>query len=402
MEQIVDTCRKHVLSLFQKGQDVDDVLDSELNSFLQRKYPELSFAEKNEAVKIIKDDIKGYGPVQDLMDDNTITDIVVIKPDRIVYEQNGEIKLATAGFWSESHLRLFIERLCHRGKRKVDESSPTISLKLPEGYRVAISIPPLSGGSYLAIRKFIYCGSIDGMVPVTFSKEGAEFLKAATRAMVNMVFVGSMGTGKTTMIAVLGHEFAPMDLPLLVEEVEECPLDHQNLRKYVARPPNIEGKGEIKFDYILKHALQTRGNRILVAEVRDGAIFYMLRAMATGQSGMGTLHAESPQDAVRVQIPMLMGQAPEASAMDQATRNLIISSAIDLVVQMAKECDENGKEIRVCTHISEVQHSQGDAVQVKDIFVRRNREMVPTGYVPERILKKMNKKKVHYNLKGGQ
>jgi pilus assembly protein CpaF len=143
-------------------------------------------------------------------------------------------------------------------------------------------------------------------VPVTFSRDAAEFLKAATRAMVNMVFV-RYGHRKDNHDFRTRPRIPPLwNLPNLVGKVEECPLEHPNLRKYVARPPNIEGKGEIKFDYILKHALQTRANRILVAEVRDGAIFYMLRAMATGQCGMGTLHANSPLDAVRVQIPMLM------------------------------------------------------------------------------------------------
>lgn len=400
MEEVVESCRQYILGLYQKGEDIDSDLESKLGEHLIKEHPDLTLMDRTEAVKKIKDDISGYGPLQDLMDDPKITDIVVIKPNRILFEKNGEIQVANTGFYSDSHLGLFIERLCHRGKRKVDESSPSMSLKLPEGYRVAISIPPVSGGPYISIRKFVYIDSIDGLVPVTFSRDGAEFLKAATRAMVNMVFVGAMGTGKTTMISVLGHEFAPMDLPNLVEEVEECPLEHPNLRKYVARPPNIEGKGEIKFDYILKHALQTRANRILVAEVRDGAIFYMLRAMATGQCGMGTLHANSPLDAVRVQIPMLMGQAQEASGMDQASINLIIGSAIDLVIHMGKEYDAKGNEIRVCTHISEVQPSSGEPVVVKDIFVREGNEMVPTGYIPERILGKMRKKKITFSIGG--
>lgn len=400
MEDVVESCRKHILRLYQKGEDVDSVFENELNAHLVKEYPGLNYMERVEAVKKIKNDIYGYGPIQGLMDNPKVTDILVIRPDRIIYEKNGEIKVANTEFYSESHLGLFIERLCHKGKRKVDESNPSISLKLPEGYRVALSIPPISGGSYISIRKFVYIGSIDGIVPVTFSREGAEFLKAATRAMVNMVFVGAMGTGKTTMIAVLGHEFSPMDLPNLVEEVEECPLEHPNLRKYVARPPNIEGKGEIKFDYILKHALQTRANRILVAEVRDGAIFYMLRAMATGQCGMGTLHASSPLDAVRVQIPMLMGQAKEAAGMDQASINLIIGSAIDLVIHMGKEFDAKGNEIRVCTHISEVQPSNGEPVETKDVFIRKRGEMTPTGYIPERVLKKMRKKKIVFKMGG--
>ncbi len=401
MEDVVESCREHILTLYQEGKMVDGILENELTSHLLESYPDLTYADRINIAKIIKDDIEGYGPIQYLIDDDAITDIIIINSGRIVYEKNGELKLAETEFRSNAHLRLFVERLCYKGQRKVDESHPSVSLKLPEGYRVAISIPPLSSGVHLAIRKFLYIGNIDGLVPVTFSKEAADFLKAATRSHINMIFTGQMGAGKTTLIAVLGHEFDPMELPVLVEEVEECPLEHPNLRKYVARPANIEGKGEIEFGYILKHALQTRGTRILVAEVRDGAIFYMLRAMATGQSGMGTLHADSPSDATRIQIPMLMGQAPEAAAMDQTTRNLIISSAIDLVIQMAKEFDPaSGKEIRVCTHISEVQPSNGEPVQVKDIFIRRGGELVPTSHIPQRILKKMQKRKINYKRKG--
>ncbi len=404
MEDTIDACRHHVLNIYQKGKQLSgSTLESELSRFLLEHHSDLTLSDRTQIARLIKNELEGFGPLEELIrHKDKVTDIVVTGPDKIVYEEDGRLYPAKLTFRSEAHLRLFVERLCYLGKRKVDESNPSISLSIKDGtkrHRVAISVPPLTESTNIAFRKFVYIGSIDGMVPTTYSKAAAEFLKLATRGFVNMVFTGPMGTGKTTMIAVLGHEFGRLELPVLVEEVRECPLEHSYLRNYVARPANIEGKGEIKFDYILKHALQSRATRILVAEVRDGAIFYMLRAMATGQSGMGTLHAESPEHAVRVQIPMLMGQSYEAAGMDQATRNMIIGSAIDIVVQLAKEYDPmTQSEKRVCTHISEVQTSSGEPVEVKDIFVRRGGEMIPTGYVPKRVISKMARHKIHLPL----
>lgn len=406
LDGVVERCRHYVLDKFQKGQELTGAqLENELASFLLIDYPDLSITNRANIARIVRNELEGYGPLQPLFEDDQVTDIVVINHKRIVYEKGGKLNISDAQFQSDAHMRLFIERFCNLGKRKVDESNPSITLTLPGGYRVAISVPPLSEGAHMAIRKFVYINPIDGLVPTTFSKEAAEFLKLATRGRLNIVFTGPMGSGKTTMIAVLGHEFDQMDLPVLVEEVRECPLEHPNLRVYVARPPNIEGKGEIKFDYILKHALQSRANRILVAEVRDGAIFYMLRAFATGQSGMGTLHAWTPQHAVQTQIPMMLGQAPEAIAINGETRNTIIGSSLDLVVQMSKEFDPQTRtERRVCTHISEIQESSGEPVQVKDIFVRKGGEMIPTGYRPQKLITKMlmNNIDVPNSLFGGR
>ncbi|SFR07024.1 CpaF family protein [Desulfoscipio geothermicus] len=396
MEEVVEGCRQHILNLYKKGQELDgNQLEDEISNHLTQNR-NLSYTDRVNIARQIRNELAGYGPLQELMDNATVTDIVVTDYDKILYEQDGELIPATGiTFRSKAHLRLFVERLCYLGRCKIDESTPSVSLTLPEGHRVAVSIPPLGDGVYLAIRKFVYIGNIDSMVPATFSAAGALFLKLAAKGRLNVMITGPMGAGKTTLIAVLGHEFDQLELPVLVEEVRECPLKHPYLRNYVARQPNIEGKGEIGIGTILKHALQTRATRILIAEVRDGAIFYLLRAMATGQSGMGTLHSETPLDTVRVQIPMLMGQSPEAAGMDQATRNLIISSAIDLIVQMGKEYDPATQtEKRVCTHISEVQISNGEPVETKDIFVRRGDEMVPTGYIPRRALEKMARRKI--------
>jgi len=390
MEDVVEGCRKHMLSLYREGKQPDDhELESEINRHLMQEHPNLAYNDRMYITQQIKNELNGYGPLQTLIDDPDITDIVVINEDRILYEKHNGLNIADIKFRSVSHLMLFIERLCYLGKRKVDESNPKVSLTLPGGYRVAITIPPLCEKPNIAIRKFTYVKNIDELVENgTFSEKAAQFLKLCIPGRRNMVFCGPMGSGKTTMIAVLGYELDPMELPVLVEEVRECPLEHPNLRTYVARPPNIEGKGEIKFDQLLKHSLQSRGTRILVAEVRDGAIYYMLQAMAMGQEGsMGTLHADNARDAVHVRIPMMLAQAPETANMKSEGLNRIIGAALHIIVQMDRTPDGQ----RVCSQISEVLKSDGEPPEVNDIFVRKNGKLVPTGYIPRRAIEGMAK-----------
>lgn len=395
MEEVVESCRQHVLNLYRRDKQLSDAeLEREIGNHLIKEAPRLSLNDRTMIARQIRNELTGYGPLQDLIDDPEVTDIIVINENKINYEKKGVLYEAKGvKFRSASHLMLFIERLCYLGKRKVDESNPSVSLTLPGGYRVAISIPPICEKPNIAIRKFVYVDRIDGLVRQgTFSAGAAEFLKLCVKGRRNIIFVGPMGTGKTTMIAVLGYEMDPMELPVLVEEVRECPLEHPNLRIFVARPPNIEGKGEIRFDRLLKHALQSRGTRILVAEVRDGAVYYMLQAMAFGQEGsMGTLHADNPQDAIHVRIPMMLGQAPETANMRPEGLNRIIGSAIHIVVQL----DRSPEGKRICTHISEVLKSSGEPPEVKDIFIRKNDNLVPTGYIPRRAIEGMAKYRVN-------
>lgn len=396
MEDVVESCRQYVLDLYKQDQHLTDAeLEKEIANHLVKENPNLGYSERSQIARQIKNELTGYGPLQDLIDDKDVTDIVVINESKINFDRGRGLEEAkNLSFRSESHLMLFIERLCYLGKRKVDESNPAVSLTLPGGYRVAISIPPICEKPYISIRKFVYVKNIDGLVENgTFSYKAAELLKLCVPGKRNIIITGPMGAGKTTIIAVLGYEIDPMELPVLVEEVRECPLEHNNLRVFVARPPNIEGKGEIRFDKLLKHALQSRGTRILVAEVRDGAIYYMLQAMAMGQEGsMGTLHADSPQDAAHVRIPMMLGQAPETSNMKPEGLNRIIGSALHLIVQL----DITPESKRICTHVSEVLKSEnGEPPEVKDIFIRKNGKLVPTGYIPQRAIEGMAKYRVN-------
>ncbi|MTI84393.1 MAG: CpaF family protein [Firmicutes bacterium] len=390
MENVVESSRRYILNLYREGKHPGDhELESEINRHLMQEYPNLVYNDRMHIACQIKNELTGYGPLQNLIDDPDITDIVVINEDRVLYEKHNLLQIADIRFHSASHLMLFIERLCYLGKSKIDESNPKVSLTLPGGYRVAITIPPLCEKPNIAIRKFTYVNNIDELIKnKTFSQKAAQFLKLCIPGRRNMVFCGPMGSGKTTMIAVLGYELDPMELPVLVEEVRECPLEHPNLRIFVARPPNIEGKGEIKFDQLLKHSLQSRGTRILVAEVRDRSVYYMLQAMAMGQDGsIGTLHADNAQDAAHVRVPMMLAQAPETANMKPDGLNRIIGAALHIIVQMDRTPD--GK--RVCSQISEVLKSDGEPPEVRDIFVRKNGDLIPTGYIPQRALEGMGK-----------
>ncbi|GAB6159339.1 CpaF family protein [Desulfotomaculum varum] len=400
-DKILDACRKYLYSIMQNQEDNEELsglkLEQAICLYLQKDYSHIGVAERTEIAKTIRQELEGFGPLDVLMRHHEISDVIVLSHDNVLYKQNGETQKADVCFRNSDHLRLFIQKLCNMGKRKVDEMNPTVSLTVP-GYdgkevRVNIMIPPLTyNGPRLAFRKFIDIKSIDQLVPETFSIEAVKFLKQCFKGKINIVYAGPMGTGKTTLIAVMAREFADNEIVLLIEEVRECPIEHPNISILVARPPNIEGKGEIKLDYILKTALQSSADRFLISEVRDGNIYYMLRSFLSGQPGACSLHASSPLDAVRFQMPLMLSQSPEAMGMDAAAKNMMISGAVHLIVQMGREYLPDEKRfIRVCTHISEVQISKGEPIEVKDIFVRENGELKATGYVPERILTALKK-----------
>ncbi|ABO49341.1 type II secretion system protein E [Desulforamulus reducens MI-1] len=390
--ELVMECRAHALTIFQKnkGEKIDgNYLESELNNLLSKKYGNIGLSERENIARMVKNEMLGYGVLQDLIDDPLISDIYVIRYNRVRYKRDGKLYVAkNVRFRDEQHLRQFIDLLCYIGKRKVDESNPTVSLTTPEGHRVAITLGTIADGfSTMSIRKFLFTGNIDGLVKNgTFSKRAAEFIRRCVKGRRNIVIVGPQNTGKTTLIAVLGHEFDENELPVLVEEVRECTIEHPDLRVFVARQANMEGKGEYGFKRILKDSLQSGGTRVLVAEVRDGSVYYMLTAMAMGQQGsMGTFHADSPQDAIQIRLVLMLSQAPECAGMTIESMYRIIGAAVHTVIML--NLDENGR--RICSHISEVLKSTGEPPEVIDIFERRNGELVYTGNYPIRAAEEM-------------
>lgn len=384
MDSVVDACRGFLAELYRRqDREIGDAdVRGELMGFLQKEHPGLPLSVRDRLAEEIANELRGFGPIHDVLKDPEVTDVVVVNYRRIVYEKAGRLYELDRCFRSEESLRTFIEKLCYLGRGRVDDSNPETSITVPSGpenYRVSIQIPPLTASATVSIRRFTAIKGLDELVRLgMYTPEAAEFLKACVRGRANIFFSGPMGTGKTTQIAVVGEHFAPDEMPVLVEEVRECPLKHPNLRTLTARPPNIEGKGEIKFARLMKAALQMRASRVLVAEVRDGAVFYMLQAMNIGHDGsMGTGHANNPRDLIFYRLPGMLRMAEETRGMDREDLLAYICSGIHLVVQLGRDGPR-----RVCTHISEVSL---DPPGVNDIFVRRGGTLVRTGHEPRRL-----------------
>ena len=259
-------------------------------------------------------DIRGYGVINDLIQDPYVSDIYIHKHDDITYEKLGQDYVYDKHFRDEQHLMMFIEKIALLAHSRIDIANPLQTFTLPEGYRTAVTIPPVALHPTVHIRKFVSIPTVDELIENGYFSPGAgEFFKAAIKSKRNILFIGGMGTGKTTMIAISSKLFDENEKPLLIEEVMECPMNIPHLRRLVARPPSIEGTGAIPLGLLLKQGLMMKPTRVIVSEVRDGAIFYMLQAMLVGHEGsMSTIHANSAKEALFKRIPSMLSMSTEA------------------------------------------------------------------------------------------
>jgi pilus assembly protein CpaF len=326
----------------------------------------LSNEERHRLVREISDDVLGYGPLQPLLDDPSVTEVMVNGPDRIFVERGGKLALTGARFRSEDQLRRVIEKIVSRVGRRIDESSPLVDARLDDGSRVNAVIPPLAvSGSTLTIRKF----SADPLTAAdlvsfgSLSPEMADLLEACVAAHLNILVSGGTGTGKTTLLNVLSS-FIPADERIItIEDAVELQLQQTHVVRLESRPANIEGKGEITIRDLLKNSLRMRPDRIVVGECRGGEALDMLQAMNTGHDGsLSTIHANAPRDAIaRLETLVLM------AGMDLPLRAIReqIASAVDVIVQLTRMRDGT----RRVTHITEVQGMEGEIVTLQDAFV---------------------------------
>jgi pilus assembly protein CpaF len=325
----------------------------------------LSFAERERLSREILDEIFGLGPLEPLLKDHSISDILVNRFDRVYIERAGKIELTGLSFKDNSHLMQIIERIVSRVGRRVDESSPMVDARLADGSRVNAIIPPLAiDGPCLSIRRF-------GREPITarqmienhtLTEPMLELLSAMVKGRLNILVSGGTGAGKTTLLNVLSGYIPNSDRIVTIEDAAELQLKQEHVVRLETRPPNIEGKGAVRQRQLVINSLRMRPDRIVVGEVRGEEAFDMLQAMNTGHEGsLTTVHANSPRDALaRVEnmVSMANLNIPERAVRQQ------LASALHAVVQIARLSDGTRKVITV----SEVCGMDGDSVAIQDIF----------------------------------
>ncbi len=329
----------------------------------------------------VTSDILGYGPLEPLLQDNTITEIMVNGPRRIYIERNGKIEESSITFEDDSHLMRIIERIVSPIGRRVDEASPMVDARLPNGYRVNATIPPLSlDGPVLTIRKFASTPytTQDLIANGTFTESVATFMKACVEARVNIIVSGGTGTGKTTLLNVLSGFIPVNERVITIEDTAELQLKQPHVVRMEKRPPNIEGRGEVTIRALVVNALRMRPDRIIVGESRSGEAVDMLQAMNTGHDGsMTTIHSNSPRDTLRrIETMVLMAglELPLKAIREQ------VASAVDLIVHIERMRDGTRKLVQ----ISEVQGMEGESIVMQDIFTFEQ-----TGFQNGRVIGQM-------------
>jgi pilus assembly protein CpaF len=360
-----------------------------VNRLLAEEQAPLSLRQRQAVVKQIEDDVMGLGPLEPLLADKTVSDILVNGHDTIYVERRGRLERTNLRFIDHSHLMNTIDRIVSAVGRRVDESSPMVDARLKDGSRVNAIIPPLAlDGAMLSIRRFAVDRlTMERLVELgTATPAVAQAMAAVVKGRLNVLVSGGTGAGKTTLLNILSGFIPATERILTIEDSAELQLQQPHVVRLETRPPNVEGKGEVTARDLVRNGLRMRPERIVVGEVRGGEALDMLQAMNTGHDGsLTTIHANTPRDAIgRVEnmVSMTGIQFPIKALRTQ------IASAIDVVVQVARL--EDGK--RKITSIQEINGMEGEVVTMSEIF-RFDREgldennnvigeLRPTGIVP--------------------
>ena len=321
--------------------------------------------DRNTLNKELFDEVKGLGPLETLLQDDTVNDILVNGPKQIFVERNGKLTLSDVTFKDEKHLMRIIDKIVSAVGRRVDESNPYVDARLQDGSRFNAMVPPIAvDGSLVSIRKFKKDKlGIDELVNFgAFSEEMAAYLQAAVSTRLNVIVSGGTGSGKTTTLNALSSFIADDERILTIEDTAELQLQQTHVGRMESRPPNVEGKGEVSPRDCLKNALRMRPDRIIVGETRGEEVIDMLQAMNTGHDGsMTTIHANNPRDGIsRLENMVAMAgiEMPLKAVRSQ------ISSAVNLIVQASRLQDGS----RRMTSITEITGMEGDVISMQEIF----------------------------------
>ncbi len=396
-DQLHDRLLAESSQLLGAGRDAAEkrrLLADELRRMIRETRRVLTPNAQNELLEAVLNTVLGFGPLEPLLRDDSVNEIMVNGPDRVFVERGGKIEQVPVSFRDETHVRDIMDRIVGPIGRRIDESSPLVDARLPDGSRVNAVIRPLAvSGPSLTIRKFRKTAfHLDDLVSLgTLSPAMAAFLGAAVRAELNILISGGTGSGKTSTLNALSYEIPLGERIVTIEDSAELQLKHPNMVNLETKPPNVEGRGAYTIRDLVKNALRMRPDRIVVGEVRGGEALDMLQAMNTGHEGsLTTAHANSPSDALaRIETMVLMSgvELPLPAVRRQ------IAGALGLVVQQSRLLDGSRKITRIC----EVLDLEANEVRIEDVFRFDQRgvgaggevvgEFVWTGYRPRALEK---------------
>ncbi len=346
-------------------QQIETEIGELVHEQLAQQKHALNHEERKQLVSDILDELLGLGPLEPLLQDNSITDILVNGPEVVFVERKGVLERVETRFKDERHLIRIIQKIVSAVGRRVDESSPFVDARLPDGSRVNAIVPPLAvDGSLLSIRKF-------AKIPINMEKLSelgsvptpiAEVLKGVVRARRNVLISGGTGSGKTTLLNAMSAFIDERERIVTIEDSAELQLQQSHVARLETRPPNIEGKGEVTQRDLVKNALRMRPDRIIVGEVRAGEAFDMLQAMNTGHDGsMTTVHANTPRDALS-RIEQMIGMS--GIEISPRSARAQIASALNVVIQIGRLSDGR----RRLLSLSEIVGMEGDTITMQEIF----------------------------------
>ena len=365
------------LEAINDEEEVTNQIRRAVTDVLRGESTPLSQAEREEIVEHIVWEIIGLGPIEPLFRDKTITDILVNNAHNIFVERKGKLGRIEAQFRNDAHLLAVIDRIVSRVGRRVDESSPMVDARLPDGSRVNAIIPPLAlDGPVLSIRRFGAEITVNELMNYgSITQDMLTLLSGCVKARLNILISGGTGSGKTTLLNAMSS-FIPSDERLItIEDAAELRMQQDHVVRLETRPPNSEGRGEVVARDLVKNALRMRPDRIIVGEVRAGEALDMLQAMNTGHEGsMSTVHANTPRDALaRLETMILMAgtNLPQRAMREQ------IASALDVIVQVQRLSD-GGRRV---TSIVEVVGMEGEMVTTQEIFRYKRRGITPEGKI---------------------